>query len=201
MLPTATFTIDRPAPGVAVVTIEGDLDAYSAPDLRDTYVDLINEAAFQQVFDLSAVARIDSTGFGVIVGALKNLRARGGGLALVVPFEAADVRHALTITGLAKTIPHAETIEGALGLLQPEADELDSRPAFWPPQVGDVWLGQLDQPSPKAWVCDKPGVLEGVHRRGAEEAWDAYGPLRMVWRDGAVVTATHSGEFAEPQGR
>lgn len=122
MPPTATFTIDRPAPGVAVVATEGELDVYSAPDLRDRYVDLINEAVFRQVFDLSAVTRIDSTGLGVIVGALKGLRNRGGGLALVAPFEATDVRRALTVTGLAKSIPHAETVDGALELLAPKPE-------------------------------------------------------------------------------
>lgn len=135
----AQITIDHPAPGVAVVAIKGDLDAYSAPDLRDTYVDLINQARFRQVFDLSAVTRIDSTGLGVIVGALKNLRARGGDLALVVPREAADVQHALAITGLAKTIPHAETIEGALGLIAPKPEPRpEDEPPMPTPSVVDL---------------------------------------------------------------
>lgn len=138
-LPTVTFAIDRPAPGVAVVAIEGELDVYSAPDLRDTYVGLINEARLRQVFDLSAVVRIDSTGLGVIVGALKGLRNRGGDLALVAPYEAADVQHALTITGLAKTIPHAETIESALRLLEPRAE-----PPVLAPSVVDLASAIVD---------------------------------------------------------
>lgn len=60
---------------------------------------------------------------------------------------------------------------------------------FWPPRVGDVWLGQLGEPSPKAWVCHTVGMLAGVHNWTADEAWKQFGPLRLVWRDGAPVEA------------
>ncbi len=204
-LPTATFAIDRPAPGVAVVAIEGELDVYSAPDLRDTYVDLINEARFRQVFDLSGVTRIDSSGLGVIVGALKRARAHGGNLALVVELES-SVGQALRVAGVHETIPHAPTVEGALELLTPKGAETasaepDPGPSFWPPRVGDVWLGQLDERVPMPLTCTGTGRLYGGGDFvPAERASDAFGPLRLVWRDGAVVTAMHSSELAEPEG-
>jgi len=192
MLPTAKFSIDRPAPDVAVVAIEGDLDVYSAPDLRETHTGLINTSRYRQVFDLSGVRRIDSTGLGVIVGALKGCRAHGGELSLVVACEAADVAHALTITGLVKAIPTAETLDGALRLLEPKPEPQDERPSFWPPRQGDVWIGDLDLPWPSAFSCSQEGWFAGSM---AERVWDEHGPLRLIWRDGESVTAMHSSEL------
>jgi hypothetical protein len=60
-----------------------------------------------------------------------------------------------------------------------------SDPKVWPPRVGDVWLGNLDRPFPKSLVCTREGKLGAL---GAEAALDEYGPLRLVWRDGQLVT-------------
>lgn len=84
---------------------------------------------------------------------------------------------------------HEVTCQQCLGVMQRLAEK------FWPPQVGDVWLGRLDYPSPKAWVCDKPGMLSGVHNWTADETWRQFGPLRLVWRDGQSVTAGHVSEL------
>ena len=67
---------------------------------------------------------------------------------------------------------------------------------FWPPQVGDVWLSGLDRATPKPWVCTSPGTFStGVHDYRAEIIARDHGPMRLIWRDGATVTANHVDEL------
>lgn len=96
----APIAVDRPAPGVAVIHTPEDFDVYEAPVVRQVHVDLVGELVYAHVFDLSATCRIDSTGLGVLVGALKRLRARDGVVVLESPTAA--VRHVLEVTGVAK---------------------------------------------------------------------------------------------------
>lgn len=87
----------------------------------------------------------------------------------------------------------------ALDALNPD-NQPETAHSFWPPQVGDVWLGRLAEPSPKAWVCHKPGILTGVHDWTCEETWRKYGPLRLVWRHGQAVTAHHVSQLPAAEG-
>ncbi len=200
MAADVTITIDRPEPGTAVVTVIGQCDVYAAPELRSKLIGLINEARYRQVIDLRGVDLLDSTGLGVIVGAAKRAVAHGGRLALLVDLDSRPGK-SLRVTGVHKAIPHAETVEGALELLAPKGaeptpPEPDPRSTFWPPQVGDVWLGNLEKSIPQPLVCGAGGHLYvGGDGMAAERAYDSFGPLRLVWRDGAVVTAMHASEL------
>lgn len=188
----ATIEIEKPAPGTAVAAISGQCDVYGAPDVRNALIGLINEGVYRQVIDLSGVELLDSSGLAVLVGAWGRARAHGGEVVFAVDLDSRAGK-VLRITGVHKSIRNAATVDEALGLLaQPQPET----PSFWPPQVGDVWLGQLDKPSPKTWVCEKPGVLSGVHDWTAEGTYRKFGPLKLVWRDGAVVAAGHSSELA-----
>lgn len=198
----ATIATTRPAPGTALVTINGHLDTYSAPDVRAALIALINEGRYRQVVDLTAVTFLDSTGLAVLVGAAKRAVAHGGRLALVVDLDG-RVGKVLRITGVHKAIPHALGVDGALELLEPGPVPLPAVPeprgecpSFWPPQVGDVWLGNLGEPIPLPLVCGAGAALYvGGDGMPAERAWDGYGPLKLVWRGGSVVTAMHSSEL------
>ena len=69
-------------------------------------------------------------------------------------------------------------------------------PSLWPPQAGDVWLACLDAKLPDPWVCPSEGKLRACGIvRAADRVWNEFGPLRLVWRDGALVTAMHSSEL------
>ena len=72
------------------------------------------------VVDLSRVTFIDSTGLGVLVGALKRVRERGA-LSLVCPQR--QVRRVFEITGLTKVFPMFDRLEDAIAscLVQPAA--------------------------------------------------------------------------------
>lgn len=72
-----------PLPGKVVVTVRGDLDAATAPRLRSVLSDLIDaEGVRCLVVDLEGLTFIDSAGIYALVQALKQVRSRGGDLAL-----------------------------------------------------------------------------------------------------------------------
>jgi anti-sigma B factor antagonist len=65
---------------VEVVTLKGNLDALTAPDLRPTIDELIGHGKTRIVFDLGALTLIDSSGVGAIVSLFKRVRMLGGDL-------------------------------------------------------------------------------------------------------------------------
>ena len=68
-----------------ILTPLGDLDMAGAPVLRQAVIREIGEGRNTFVIDLSAITFIDSSGLGVIVGALRRSRAHDGDLVLVCP--------------------------------------------------------------------------------------------------------------------
>ncbi|MFO0757398.1 MAG: STAS domain-containing protein [Byssovorax sp.] len=60
------------------LSIEGTLDAVTAPDLRTVVDDIVNEQRKSVTLELSALRLIDSSGVGVIVSLFKRVRANGG---------------------------------------------------------------------------------------------------------------------------
>lgn len=71
--------------GVAVVEVTGDLDCYTAPQLRDALLQLVADGSTEVVLDVGRCSFIDSTGLGVLVGGLRRLRQDGGDMVLRAP--------------------------------------------------------------------------------------------------------------------
>ena len=71
----------RAAEEVTIVDVRGDLDCYTAPQLRAVLVELA-DGPRRVVLDVGGSTFIDSTGLGVLVGALKRLRQQGGDMTL-----------------------------------------------------------------------------------------------------------------------
>lgn len=70
----------------SVVTLQGEVDAFTAPALRLDLRRLIEEeGASDIVIDLTAVTFLDSAALGALVGALRRLRERNGRLRIVRP--------------------------------------------------------------------------------------------------------------------
>src|SRR3712207_9166682 len=63
---------------VVVVQVAGEIDVYTAASLREKLADLIDADHTDVVVDLTGVTFMDSTGLGVLVGALKKVRGYGG---------------------------------------------------------------------------------------------------------------------------
>ena len=84
--------------GAAVVRTAGELDASTAPQLRDCFEELFRSDCRQVVVNMGELAFIDSTGLGVMVAALKRFRSAGGSLSVTEPRP--QIRKVLELTSL-----------------------------------------------------------------------------------------------------
>lgn len=67
-----------------IIEVDGELDMYTAPRLKDALTEGIAEGHKQLVVDLTRVGFLDSTTLGILVGGLRQLRSEAGELHLVV---------------------------------------------------------------------------------------------------------------------
>lgn len=86
-----------------VVKLEGTCDLATAPDLRQALQPLVPPEVQDVIIDVSQLEFIDSTGLGVMLGAMRRLREGGGGLRIAG--ATGTVRRVLEITDLDKVIP------------------------------------------------------------------------------------------------
>jgi len=107
------MTEDRLVGGWRVLTVTEVLVDAGVGRLRQRLLD--SSAGHRYlVLDLTAVDRMDSTGLGVLVGALKRLRAGNGQLRLAAAHG--DVARLLHATGLDKVLPLYSDVASALEL-------------------------------------------------------------------------------------
>jgi anti-anti-sigma factor len=100
--------------GELVAELAGDIDVYSAPRLRDLIIDAVDNSYYRLILSLDEVHSLDSTGFGVLVGALKRTRAHDGYLVLVCDPHHEPILKILRITGLINVYDIYDSIPGAL---------------------------------------------------------------------------------------
>jgi anti-sigma B factor antagonist len=101
--------------GNAVLAVDGELDVYTCGQLRDALVALTAAGHHRIALDLSALDFCDSSGLGVLVGAVKRARDHDGGLSIYAAPE--HFLRMLRITGLVKVMPPFERRAEALGWL------------------------------------------------------------------------------------
>ncbi len=99
--------------GWTVLSVEGEVDLYTAPAVREAAVAAMESGVDHLLLDLTAVPFMDSSGLGVIVACLKRLREMGGDLALVSPPSSPPTK-LLSLTGLDHAIPTHATVDEAL---------------------------------------------------------------------------------------
>ena len=63
---------------IGVLTLTGEVDIYTSPVLKNAIAVAVADGCSTIVIDLNGVGFIDSSGLGVLVGALKRIRERGG---------------------------------------------------------------------------------------------------------------------------
>ena len=97
---------------VLAVKVNGEIDAYTAPQLREKLFPLSEKEGVKMVVDLSEVNYMDSTGLGVFVGVFKNVRAHDGEFKIVGLSE--RLQRLFEITGLADIIDINSQIEGGV---------------------------------------------------------------------------------------
>jgi anti-sigma B factor antagonist len=97
----------------SVVDVKGEIDVYTAPKLREKLIELVSDGSYDIVVNLEGVDFLDSTGLGVLVGALKRVKAHEGSLSLVCTQD--KILKIFKITGLTKVFPIHESVGDATG--------------------------------------------------------------------------------------
>ncbi len=94
-----------------LIEVGGEVDVYTAPKLREAIVAAVDRGHHRLIIDVQKVDFLDSTGLGVLVGALKRVRADGGSLDIVCTQE--RILKIFEITGLDKVFGLHETVDAA----------------------------------------------------------------------------------------
>lgn len=98
MQPEFTLTQERIDDDRLVVAIHGEIDLFTAPEFKAALANAIDAGVTRIVVDLTETGFLDSTALGVLIGAIKRLRARDGRLTIVNVDE--SIAKTFEITGL-----------------------------------------------------------------------------------------------------
>ncbi|MHB1001417.1 MAG: STAS domain-containing protein [Armatimonadota bacterium] len=100
----------------SILQLEGEVDVYTAPQLKQQIISLLDSGIHNIIVNLESVEYLDSTALGVLIGGLKRLREREGSLDLVCPSP--RIKRIFEITGLDKIFDIYSSEEEALQKLQ-----------------------------------------------------------------------------------
>ena len=95
-----------------IVAVRGEIDLFTAPEFKQRMSAPIDAGRSNLVVDLSETTFIDSSSLGVLIGAHRRLKLRGGSLVVVCANEA--IAKTFKITGLDGVFTLAPTVEAAL---------------------------------------------------------------------------------------
>ena len=123
MPPEFTLTQDALDHDRQVIAVTGEIDLFTAPELKAAIADAIEEGRTRLVVDLTATSFLDSTALGVLIGAIKRLRGRGGRLTIVNVDD--NIAKTFEITGLDQIFTIKPTRDEAIAAL----DEPEETPA------------------------------------------------------------------------
>lgn len=106
---------ERPTSETAVIDIAGEIDIFTAPDVRRVGLEAITDGATRVILDLTRTTFLDSTGLGVIIGLSKRVRPAGGDVVIVNVDD--GIARTFEITGLNEIFricaTRAEALEAA----------------------------------------------------------------------------------------
>jgi anti-sigma B factor antagonist len=107
--------VERLPSAGALVVLTGEADLHRAPELRDEMSAVIDDGIYDLIVDLSDVTFIDSMTLGVLLGAMKRIKPRGGRLCVVV--RDANIRRVFEITLLDRVFAVFDDREQAVASL------------------------------------------------------------------------------------
>jgi anti-sigma B factor antagonist len=99
--------------GATVLRVQGEIDVYTAPRLRQKLVDLVDAGDTRIVVDMEKVEFLDSTGLGVLVEGLKRIKSKDGSFSIVVTQD--KILKIFDITGLSKAFSIYGSVDEAVG--------------------------------------------------------------------------------------
>lgn len=94
----------------SVVNLSGEIDAYTAPNLKESLLPLTQKEGNTVEVDLGNVNYMDSTGLGVFISALKSTKENGSEMKLINIQD--RVLRLFKITGLDEIMDLNSTIRG-----------------------------------------------------------------------------------------
>ena len=100
-----------------VLAVRGEIDLFTAPELKQVLAESIESGRVRIVIDLTDTTFLDSTALGVLIGAVKRLRSRDGGLAIVNLDE--NIAKTFEITGLDQIFTIVPTRDEAIDAVDP----------------------------------------------------------------------------------
>jgi len=102
-----------------VVAVRGEIDLFTAPELKQKLTDAIESGKNRIVVDLTDTTFLDSTALGVLIGAVKRLRSREGALVIVNIDQ--NIAKTFEITGLDQIFTILSTRDDAIAALDDAA--------------------------------------------------------------------------------
>ena len=100
--------------GIALVNVEGFLDAHTFEELENTINHLFSAKTYRLIVDLSKVDYISSAGAGVFIGAIGTAQENQGNIILMRP--TANVKEVFDLLGLSQLFQFAEEVDAAVKL-------------------------------------------------------------------------------------
>jgi len=102
-----------------VVYLGGEVDLYTAPELKQELHRLVGKGAKRIVIDMSETTFIDSTTLGVLLSVVKRVRPEGGSVVLVCPDR--NVKRIFEITLLDRVFAIVDSRDEAMAELSGES--------------------------------------------------------------------------------
>lgn len=99
-----------------VVDLVGEVDVYTAPALKDALNQAIERGQRHLIVNMERVTYMDSSGFGMLLSAMKRVRPEGGSINLVQCNKA--IARMLTITRLNTIFFLHSSVEEAIDRIQ-----------------------------------------------------------------------------------
>jgi anti-sigma B factor antagonist len=95
-----------------VISVKGEIDLFTAPEFKQHVSAPIDDGLSHVVVDLRETTFIDSSSLGVLIGAHRRLKLRGGSLVIVCDSDA--ITKTFRITGLDGVFTLVPSLDDAL---------------------------------------------------------------------------------------
>src|SRR3954470_23201869 len=118
MPPEFALTQDAVDSSTQVVAVRGEIDLFTAPELKTALGEAIEGGKSRIVVDLGETTFLDSTALGVLIGTVKRLRSRDGRLTIVNVDQ--NIAKTFEITGLDQIFTIRASRDEALAALDEE---------------------------------------------------------------------------------
>ena len=106
--------VQRQAPGVILLRVEGKLDLWTSLPLMDAIIEAFHEHPELIAVDMSDVVAMDGTGLHVLVEGARHIEDAGGRFAVVCP-AGSELARLLAQAHAQRTLTVHESMDDALG--------------------------------------------------------------------------------------